>query len=192
MKLTFDMGGLKALAKKFEGMADLDAGVRQAKESAKTMTRKAQSMVYRPELLTQRDGAIKESLHPIVETDGSSISFGVETNNLVAIYHELGTGPVGTAAGYPGEGMTDEPIVRRSSPWVYWSKEAAKKNSKIDPGGNDEFSDMQSYFEYKHAGFVTTSGVPPKAFMFNAVLDNVEQETQKVMKAMLGGADRGD
>lgn len=188
MKLTFDMGGLKALAKKFEGMANLDAGVRQAKDSADDITRKAQSMVYRPKLLTQRDGAIKESLYPIVESDGSSISFGVGTNNLVAIYHELGTGPVGTAAGYPGEGMTDEPIARKSKGWTYWSDAVYQK--RLD----DLYDSAGTYtvLPQETNGFVYTEGVPPKAFMFNAVLNNVERETQKVVKAMLGGADRGD
>ncbi|MCD7881074.1 MAG: HK97 gp10 family phage protein [Clostridiales bacterium] len=98
-------------------------------------------------------GRLRNSLESYVETHGDTVEGGVKSSYPPAIYHELGTGPVGAASGHP---MAGEMGVNYSPDgWVYWSDEVAAQR------GTDA--------EGQENGFVYTQGVPAKAFMHNAL-----------------------
>lgn len=184
MRVQVKVQGLDALVNR---LARLERGIPAKLEQtcaacANDITAAAQGLVYQDEL-TFQDGRIRDSLQSYVRKEGARISFGVSTNYPVAIYHEMGTGPVGTAAGYPGEPLLDGPVARRSDGWVYWSAEAAEERSGVRPGPDYSFSDMQSYFAYRNAGFVYTEGVPPKAFMHNGLMQNRDDALKRLAAA---------
>lgn len=121
--------------------------MRKCVESAENARTTAQSIVYGP-YLHYETGETGDKIEPYTEQTEAGISFGIITNNLRTIYHEMGTGPVGMAAGYPGEELLDQPIAWRSTPWT-------------GPfGGLNE-------------------GVPPKAFMHNAM--EMEREAAELL-----------
>ncbi|MCD8381546.1 MAG: hypothetical protein LUC30_01305 [Clostridiales bacterium] len=98
-------------------------------------------------------GRLRNSLERYVEAHGDTVEGGVKSSYPPAIYHELGTGPVGAASGHP---MAGEMGVNYSpSGWTYWSDEVAAQRG-TDAAG-------------KENGFVYTEGVPAKAFMHNAL-----------------------
>lgn len=142
-------------------------------EMATKMSRNAAQHVYGPDpFLEYVTGETGDSIYPYVEQTENGIDFGVYTDNLRTIYHEMGTGPIGTEAGYPGENDVDEPIVRRSTAWSYWS-------DSIPTAEGDTRS-----------GFVTTEGVPPKAFMHQAteeMLILAEDEIHRVIGGIMNG-----
>ncbi len=161
MKVQTDTRGVNRLLARLESLGDIDAQLLQtAKQEAEKMRSTAQGMVYLN--LRYETGETGDSIDPYVEQGTEGVSFGTITRNLRTIYHELGTGPVGTAAGYPGEGHLDSPIARRSTPWKYWSD-----SIPTEDGGT-------------RSGFVKTEGVPPKAFMHSATV----QEQPKAEKAV--------
>lgn len=164
MKVTVKKTQLEALSSRLGDLA------KQAPEKleracaplAEDMTVTAKGLVYQNGL-AYRDGAIRDSLHGFTQREGDQICLGVRTALDIAIYHEMGTGPVGTAAGYPGEAQLSTPVVRRSSGWTYWSREVQEQRA-AEQGGGQEAN-----------GFVYTEGVPPKAFMHNALLQHKEE-----------------
>lgn len=196
MDVKFDSSDLNRLTARLE---ELEEGIEErllnvCTDMAMKMRTNAAQLVYGPyPYLTYVTGETGDSIDPYVVKTENGIDFGITTNNLRTIYHELGTGPVGTEAGYPGENDVDEPIVRRSTGWTYWDPNMARKNTDINPGkeGQWEFSDMQSYFDFKQGGFVTTEGVPPKAFMYQATEDMLilaADEIQKVIGDIMNGS----
>lgn len=192
MKLTVKKDGLEDLKSKLLTMADAERGLKAAERAANIVTGNAKGNVY-TNGLTYVDGMIRDSLFPVSGMEDGHISFGVGTNNMVAIYHEMGTGPVGTSAGYPGEPFLDVPIGTRHGPangevsrrdtgWTYWSDEVvATRSAETAEDGEEQ----------EPNGYVYTEGVPPKAFMFNALNANAEKQTEAVIKAILGGSDNG-
>lgn len=191
MRLTVKKDGLSALKNRMLTMADAERGLKAAEKAANVITGNAKANVY-GNGLRYVDGMIRDSLFPVSSLEDGHLSFGVGTNNMVAIYHEMGTGPVGTVAGYPGEPFLDSPIgtrhgaangevSRRDDGWRYWSDEVAAMRSEVK-----ELSDDQ-----EPNGWVYTEGVPPKAFMFAALDANAEKQTKNVLKALLGGVDNG-
>lgn len=160
-----------------------------AQKQAEIMASRAKSIVYGPKPFLEREtGETANSIQPYTEQKESAVSFGVATNNLRTIYHELGTGPTGTKAGYPGEANVDQPIVRRSMPWYYWDEDKAKKELGYDPGEEREFQSMDDYYKYQQSGFVYTEGTRPKAFMHTAMTSvkaasdkAVRKEVQKLL-----------
>lgn len=172
-------------------MTDAERGLKAAEKAANVITGNAKANVY-GNGLRYVDGMIRDSLFPVSWLTDGHINFGVGTNNMVTIYHEEGTGPVGTMAGYPGDPFLDMPIGTRHGPangevsrrdegWRYWSDEVAAMRSEAE-----ELSDGQ-----EPNGWVYTEGVPPKAFMFTALDANAEKQTENVLKALLGGVDNG-
>lgn len=165
MKVTVQTGELEVLSRRLGALA------RRAPEKleracaplAEDMTATAKGLVYQNGL-TYQDGAIRDSLHGFVQREGDQISLGVRTALDIAIYHEMGTGPVGTAAGHPGEGNLSAPVVRRSTGWTYWSREVQEQRA-AEQGG-------------EATGFVYTEGVRPKAFLHNALLQHKEEAAQ--------------
>lgn len=128
---------LLARMEKLDSPEFLEKLVRKSVESAENARTTAQSIVYGP-YLHYETGETGDKIEPYTQQTEESISFGISTNNLRTIYHEMGTGPVGMSAGYPGEELLDQPIAWRTTPWT-------------GPfGGLNE-------------------GVPPKAFMHNAM-----------------------
>lgn len=117
-----------------------------------------------------KDGRLRNSLKAFVEVDGDKITGGVRTDYAPAIYHELGTGPVGKASNYPGQTEMQEPPKYRVNGWWYYSEEmkgqplpdtikfGKHKGEPRDPPG--QISD----------GLVYTEGVPAKAYMYNALV----------------------
>ncbi len=88
-------------------------------QTALEMRGDAASMLYGPDpFLEWESGETGDSIDAYCEKTEDGVSFGVSTTNLRTIYHEMGTGPVGMAHGYPGEKNLDEPIVWRSTPWT--------------------------------------------------------------------------
>lgn len=152
---TVQIDGLSELTAKLEQLQNgIPQEVRDACwDSAEKMEREAKSHVY--DGLTYQDGMIRDSIHAIMTERETSISFGIFTDLDIAIYHEMGTGPVGTAAGYPGEGELDTPVSRRADGWVYQSEEVAAQRG-------------EEYVKNEKGGHVYTEGVKPQAFMYNA------------------------
>lgn len=168
-----DTSGVNRLAVKLEKLGDeFESRLYEfAKDEANTMRDYARSLVYGPHL-RYVNGETADSIHEYAEQTEEGISFGSVTNNLRTIYHELGTGPVGTAAGYPGEENVDAPIVRRSTPWTYWSDSIPTAD-----GG-------------RRSGFVETEGVPPKGFMHAATvmeMPEAERMVLELLKEFLSG-----
>lgn len=178
---TSDLGKLIAkLEDLVQTTGDKERLAQACRASAERITGEAKGNVYQ-DGLTFRDGAIRDSLHAYVGTDEDGvIKWGVETNLDFAIYHELGTGPVGTAAGYPGE--TDQPIARRSTGWTYWSDKVQRDRieEQIDVYGEGSMTAPET-------GFVYTEGVPPKAFMYQAVSSMAELELERIVNALMEG-----
>lgn len=179
--VKWDSSGVNRLAARLESLsAEVDERMmRVAKQEAENMLATAKATVYGP-YLQKETGETADSLHEYVERTKEGVAFGVSTDSLRTIYHEMGTGPVGTEAGYPGESNVDEPIVRRSTAWYYWAEDIAKERSGINPGEEHEFSSMQEYFEFQQGGFVKTEGVPPKAFIHNAVMEGMVEAEEAI------------
>lgn len=188
MKIQVDVRGVGGLSTRLEQLGkEFPAKLEPVCAAlAQDITATAKGLVYQNGL-TYQDGAIRDSLHGFTAKEGDTISFGVATGLDIAIYHEMGTGPVGTAAGYPGEGSLEQPVVRRSTGWVYWSSEAAEQRSGVTPGADYAFGSMQDYFSYRQSGFVYTEGVPPKAFMHNAMMQH-KDDTVKALTEAAGEA----
>lgn len=167
--MNVTLKGFDGLSAKLKGLSSgaTERMMPVCKQLAEDITETAKGLVYQDGLQYQ-DGAIRDSLHGYAQQEDGEIKFGVKTDLDIAIYHEMGTGPVGTAAGYPGEGESDIPISRRSTGWTYWSDQIAAQRAA--EGGEDA----------EPNGYVYTEGVPPKAFMYNAVLQNKE-DAQKAL-----------
>lgn len=174
MKVEVDASGLARLEAKLERLANgMEERLQQAaKQSAARITGTAKGLVYQNGL-HYVDGMIRDSLTPFVNAEPDKIQVGVETSLDVAVYHELGTGPVGTAAGYPGEPYLDHPVARRSTGWTYHSEDVAAQRA-AKSGADGEAN-----------GFVYTRGVPPKAFMHNALMQRREVEARALQKALM-------
>lgn len=173
MKVQTDTSGVNRLLARLENVSDnFDEQLLQAgKQCAENMRKTAQGIVYGPNL-RHETGETGDSIAPYTTQTEDMVSFGISTRNLRTIYHEMGTGPVGTAAGYPGEADVDSPIVRRSTAWSFWSD-----SIPVEGGG-------------VRSGFVKTEGVPPKAFMHNAVMQETP-EAERVVRNTLEGMLRG-
>ncbi len=111
-----------------------------------------------------KDGRLRNSLQSFTESRGGEIVGGVRTSYDVAIFHELGTGPVGDAHPHPAEAELNPK--RRPDGWTYWSDEVARER------GEDENGERN--------GFVYTEGVPAKAFMYNAL----KASEDKIMESL--------
>lgn len=174
MAVEADTSGLGALSAKLEKLADAQRGKlqRAAQQSAERIVAAAKGNVYQNGL-HYVDGMIRDSLEPVVSADEDSISVGVKTDLDIAVYHELGTGPVGTAAGYPGDAYLDKPVVRRSDGWAYYSEGVAQKRAAEAGEG-----------EAKN-GFVYTRGVPPKAFMHTGLMQTKNGVTRALQAALM-------
>lgn len=117
-------------------------------------------------------GHARNSIHSYVDAHGDEITAGAMTANPVAIFHELGTGPVGQAGGYPG--AAELGITYRPDGWKYQSEEeAARRGEPFHKWDGKE----------GYGGYVYTEGVPPKAFLYNA-MKSMEGE----IAAQMGGA----
>ncbi len=142
------------------------AVVKACRESADKLETEAREHVY--DGITQRTNAISESIHAYCENKGNSVEFGIGTELDYAIYHEMGTGPVGDAAGYPGEPELDQPVSRVKEGWWYYDESAVgqplpdtiqfgkHKGERREPPGQVS------------NGLIYTEGVKPQAFMYNA------------------------
>lgn len=171
--VNVDTSGVNQLLARLENLGDEfeDRLFQLAQQASENMRGTAQGLVYGPHLRYQT-GETGQNIDAYAERTEDGIAFGTSTRNLRTIYHELGTGPVGTAAGYPGEADLDEPVVRRSTPWSYWSDDIP-----ADDGTH-------------HSGFVTTEGTPPKAFMHQATmmeLPEAERMVADLIKEFLSG-----
>lgn len=205
MKVEVDSSGLGKLAAKLEKLATgaQERLQRPAKQGADRIVATAKGNVYQNGL-HYVDGSIRDSLRAYTASDGESVTVGVETDLDIAVFHELGTGPVGTEAGYAGEEYLDRPVARRSDGWTYYSEHAAardlpdtiqfgKNKGKArkghkdieEPGEDRSFSSYDAYIEWKNSGFVYTEGVPPKAFMHNALMQNKDAVTKLLQKAAM-------
>lgn len=169
MKVEADTSGVNRLIAKLENLGSIDDALLPiAKREAENMRSTAQGMVYLA--IRYETGETGDSIDPYVEQSEDGVSFGTHTRNLRTIYHELGTGPVGTAAGYPGAANLDQPIVRRSTAWKYWSD-----SIPTEDGGT-------------RSGFVKTEGVRPKAFMHSATMQeraNAERAVSTAIKELM-------
>ncbi len=181
MKVDVDSSGLGALDAKLERLAEglQERLQKAAKQGAERITAVAKGNVYQNGL-KYADGSIRDSLRAYTSSDGdNSITLGVETDLDIAVYHELGTGPVGTAAGYPGEGNLDQPISRRSTGWTYYSSDVAQQRKESAEGTESE--------EGTENGFVYTRGVPAKAFMHNGLMQTKDGVTKMMQRAAMEG-----
>lgn len=183
--MKVELKGFDSLSAKLKGLSGgaAERMMPVCKQLAEDITSDAKGLVYQDGLQYQ-DGAIRDSLHSYAQQEDGEIKFGVKTENEIAIYHEMGTGPVGTAEGYPGEGESDTPITRRSTGWTYYSEQAAAARSGIQPGEDRSFDSFDDYVNFHRAAFVYTEGVPPKAFMYNAVLQNKEDARKALADAI--------
>lgn len=173
MEVKTYTSGVEKLAARLEGMGDAlnEKLLEIARQQAEVMQSTAQGLTY---LNIQKvTGETAQSIDSYLEQRDGELCFGTSTRNMRTMYHELGTGPVGTAAGYPGEEGLNEPIVRRSTPWIFWSDSIPNK----DGSGT-------------HSGFVQSEGVSPQAFMHNAtmaVLPDVEKDIQQAIREVMSG-----
>lgn len=99
------------------------------------------------------DGRLRNSLQSFTESRDGEIVGGVRTDYDIAIFHELGTGPVGNANPHPAESELHPK--RRPNGWTFWSDKAAREREPDENGNRN--------------GFVYTKGIPAKAFMYNAL-----------------------
>lgn len=155
MTVKADPGGVHRLLTRLENLDKIDQHlIQRTKQNAENMRATAQGLVYGspPAGIQYETGETGDSIDPYSKQTEAGISFGTVTRNLRTIYHELGTGPVGTAVGYSGEAAVDMPIARRSTAWRFWSD-----SIPTEDGGT-------------RSGFVMTKGVPPKAFMHAATV----------------------
>jgi hypothetical protein len=113
------------------------------------------------------DGRVRNSLQSFTEVRGEEVVGGVRTDYPIAIFNELGTGPVGDAHPHPAEAELNPK--RRPDGWTYWSDEVARER------GEDEKGNLN--------GFVYTEGMPAKAFMYNAL-----RASEDEIMASLGAA----
>lgn len=166
MEVKVDTSEVNRLAVKLEKLGDeFESRLFQlAQQAALDMTQTAQGLVYVN--LRKETGETGQSIDAYAEQTEEGVSFGTSTRNLRTIYHELGTGPVGTAFGYPGEENVDAPIVRRSTPWTYWSD-----SIPTEDGG-------------RRSGFVETEGVPPKGFMHAATVQEMPEAERMVLELL--------
>gem|GEM_PF-2229900 len=181
MKMEVDLSALMQLEQKLERLQSgaMERLEQAAKQSAARITGTAKGLVYQ-DGLKHVDGAIQDSLRPYSSVEDGVVQTGVETSLDIAVYHEMGTGPVGTAAGYPGEEYLDQPVARRSTGWTYWSDDvqAQRIEDLEDTYGPGSMTAPPN-------GFVYTEGVPPKAFMHNAVMQRREIERKALQKALM-------
>lgn len=105
-----------------------------------------------------RYGQLRNSIVSYLEVHGAELEGGARTDYLPAIYHELGTGPVGEASGYPAPFS----VAHRPDGWRYQSAEAAAQRG-------------EEYVPGKKGGWVYTEGVPAKAFMYRAITSMDEE-----------------
>lgn len=156
-----DSSGVNRLAARMEALEERFAPELEqlAKQNAENIRATAQGIVYGP-FLEKETGETGQSIDPYLSNNQDSISFGISTRNLRTIYHEMGTGPVGKEAGYPGEESLDHPIAYRSTGW----KSKRDKYGVVMDGLN--------------------MGVPPKAFMHTATQMEREPSQKAVAKLM--------
>lgn len=163
-----DSSGVNRLAARMEALEERFAPELEqlAKQNADNIRGTVQGLVY-GQFLHKKTGETGQSIDPYLSINQDSISFGISTRNMRTVYHEMGTGPKGTEAGYPGEEFVDAPIVRRSTPWKYFDP-----NAGLNPDGTPK------------GAFIQTEGVPPKAFMHTATQMEREPSQKAVAKLM--------
>lgn len=101
-------------------------------------------------------GRTKDSIKPFVEIKGDVLSGGTRSEYPNAIYQEFGTGPVGEAAGYPGE-VPGIAYVAKGWSW-YSGEEGQQIKADLYGGSKDDYSPWTG-----------TMGQPPKAMFHNAI-----------------------
>ncbi|MCD7886211.1 MAG: hypothetical protein LUG44_01115 [Clostridiales bacterium] len=155
--MKMDITGLGQLTTRLEKLQGgiPDRVVRACSDSAQAMEKEAKNHVY--DGLTYQDGMIRDSIHAYCDAGEDKVDFGIETNLDVAIYQEMGTGPTGEAAGYPGEAQLDTPIGYTVDGW---------DSAGYHPGPN--------------------KGVKPQAFMYNAVNRLKDAAGEEILDAMMG------
>ncbi|MCC8076238.1 MAG: HK97 gp10 family phage protein [Clostridiales bacterium] len=156
MNMKMDITGLGQLTARLEKLQGgiPDRVVRACSDSANKMEGEAKSHAY--DGIKQIDDTITDSIHALCENKGDSVEFGIFTDSEVAIYQEMGTGPRGEAAGYPGEPYLDAPIGYTVEGW---------DNKAHHPGPN--------------------KGVKPQAFMYNAVNRLKDAAGEEILDAVM-------
>lgn len=188
--MNVTLKGFDSLSAKLKGLSSgaTERMMPVCKQLAEDITNDAKRLVYQDGLQYQ-DGAIRDSLHGYAQQEDGEIKFGVKTDLDIAIYHEMGTGPVGTAEGYPGEEDSDDFITRRSTGWTYYTNnmpvEKIEKRTGLTIGADGSLDSIQDALLWsKSSHFVYTEGVPPKAFMHNAVLRGKEDARKALADAI--------
>ncbi|MCD8190339.1 MAG: hypothetical protein LUD78_09015 [Clostridiales bacterium] len=182
---TVQIDGLDELTVKLERLQNgIPQEVRDACwDSAERMEREAKSHVY--DGLTYQDGMIRDSIHALMTERETSISFGIFTDLDIAIYHEMGTGPVGTAAGYPGEDQIDRPISRRADGWQYYDESAVGQPLPDTIQFGKHKGEQRNPPGQVSNGLIYTEGVKPRAFMYNAVNNLKDAAGEEILDALM-------
>lgn len=100
-------------------------------------------------------GRTRQSIQGFVRVEGDTLTGGARSDYPVAWFQEFGTGPVASAAGYPGD--TQVPHVQEG--WWWPSGEEGQRIKAERHGGEPE----------DYSEFTYTEGQPPKAMFHNAI-----------------------
>lgn len=101
-------------------------------------------------------GATRENIKAFVEVEGDVLSGGTRSDYPNVIYQEFGTGPIGEAAGYPGEVPG---IAYTIKGWSWYAGEEGQQiKADLHGGSKDDYSPWTG-----------TMGQPPKAMFHNAI-----------------------
>lgn len=100
-------------------------------------------------------GRTRQSIQGFVRVEGDELTGGARSDYPVSWFQEFGTGPVATAAGYPGD--TQVPHVQEG--WWWPSGEGGQLIKAERHGGDPEDYNELTY----------TEGQPPKAMFYNAM-----------------------
>lgn len=117
-------------------------------------------------------GRTRNSIEAYTEVDGTTIEGGARSSYPVAIYLEMGTGPVGEASGHPMAGEMG--VSYRPDGWIYQSERVAQLRG-------------EEYESGVKGGYVYTEGQPARAFMYNAITA-MEDDIAAAFNAALGEA----
>lgn len=127
------------------------------------------------------DGRLRNSLQSFTEERNGEIVGGVRTSYDVAIFHELGTGPVGSAHPHPAEAQLHPK--RRPNGWWYFDDAAVGQPLPDTIQHGKRKGKPRTPPGQVSNGLIYTEGVPAKAFMYNAL----KASEDEIMES-LGGA----
>lgn len=125
-------------------------------------------------------GRSRESIYVRTERNGDELTSQVVSDYPVMYFLEFGTGPVATAAGYPGEAQ----VPHVAEGWVYWSDEVYNQRlgDLYDQAGTYTVTPTEVN------GFVYTEGMKPHAMFYNAAKayePELEREITRAMKEVI-------